>query len=73
MPVDALLGMTGEMIRFTDRIDPDTGAVGRDARIAEVSIDPDTEEATVTLDNSRAGFDALLARLDVVLGQNQSR
>ena len=73
LPVDALLGMTGEMIRFTDRIDPDTGAVGRDARIAEVSIDPDTEEATVTLDNSRAGFDALLARLDVVLGQNQSR
>ena len=73
LPVDALLDMTGELIRFTDRIDPDTGAVGRDARIAEVSIDPDTDEATVTLDNTRAGFDALLARLDVVLGQNQSR
>ena len=73
LPVDALLDMTGELIRFADRIDPDTGAVGRDARIAEVSVDPDTEEATVTLDNSRAGFDALLARLDVVLGQNQSR
>lgn len=73
LPVDALLEMTGEMIRFMDRVDPDTGAVGRDARIAEVSVDPDTEEATVTLDNSRAGFDALLARLDVVLGQNQSR
>lgn len=73
LPVDALLDMTGELIRFTDRIDPDSGAVGRDARIAEVAIDPDTEEATVTLDNTRAGFDALLARLDVVLGQNQSR
>lgn len=69
LPVDALLDMTGELIRFSDRIDPDTGAFGRDARIAEVSVDPDTDEATVTLDNSRAGFDALLARLDVVLGQ----
>ena len=69
LPVDALLDMTGELIRFADRIDPDTGAFGRDARIAEVSVDPDTDEATLTLDNSRAGFDALLARLDVVLGQ----
>lgn len=68
--IGALLERTGQLIRFSDRIDQDTGAMGRDARISEVSIDPATDEATVTLDNTRAGFDALLERLGVVLGQH---
>lgn len=66
---EALLDRTDHLIRLSDRIDPDTGAVGRDVRIAEVSVRPETREATVQLDSTRGGFDALLARLDVVLGQ----
>lgn len=68
---EALLDRTDHMLRLSDRIDPDTGAVGRDVRIAEVSVRPETREATVQLDSTRGGFDALLSRLEVVLGQGR--
>lgn len=68
---EALLDKTDHLIRLSDRIDPDTGAVGRDVRIAEVSVRPETREATVQLDSTRGGFDALLSRLEVVLGQGR--
>lgn len=68
---EALLDRTDHMLRLSDRIDPDTGAVGRDVRIAEVTVRPETREATVQLDSTRGGFDALLSRLEVVLGQGR--
>jgi hypothetical protein len=64
MPVrcEDLLGMTGELMRFNGIVDPDSGAMGRDGRIAGVSYDPVADEASVTVDSSRSAFDALLAR-----------
>jgi hypothetical protein len=68
VPLERLLLATDELLRFSDRVDPDTGAWGRDGRIASVSYDHSKNEATVTLDSSRAGFEALLERLAVVTG-----
>ncbi len=68
---EELLLRTGELIRFGDRIDPDTGATGRDGRLVEAQYEADTDSVTLTIDSSRAGFEALLERLGVVLGQNR--
>lgn len=64
-----LLSETGELIHFSDRIDPDTGGMGRNGRIASVSYNPATDVATVALDNNRADFDALMARLAITGGR----
>lgn len=68
VPLHQLLRDTGELIHFADRINPDTGAMGRDARITAVTYKPDTDQATITLDNTRSDLDALLSRLAVVQG-----
>lgn len=64
-----LLVNTGEMIRLAHRIDPDTGAIGRDGRIATVAYNHDQGAATAAIDNERGRLEALLARLAVVTGQ----
>ena len=66
-PSELLIG-TNKLIRFTDRIDPDTGNLGRDGRIAAVTYDHDAQTASVTIDNENRNFEALLARLAVVTG-----
>lgn len=66
--LERLLLATGQMLRFSDRSDPDTGGHGRDGRIAAVSYMPTTNTAAVTIDNSRTSFDALLARLAIIQG-----
>lgn len=63
-----LLRDTGQMLRLSDRIDPDTGGRGRDGRIDTVEYDDDTLTATISLDNDRRQFEALLARLGAVIG-----
>lgn len=70
VPLAELLTNTGELIYFADRPDPDTGAAGRNGRIAGVSYDPAADAATVTLDNTRNDLDFLLSRLAVVQGSN---
>lgn len=65
---ERLLLMTGELMRFDDRVDPDTGATVRDGRIAEVTYTPATDASQITIDDSRTDVDALLARLAVVTG-----
>lgn len=62
-----LLLRGGELLRLAD-VDPDTGGIGRDARIAAITYKPTTSEAEVTLDNSRGSVEALLERLAVVTG-----
>lgn len=69
VPVHMLPLYAGKLIRLDDRIDPDSGGVGRDARLAAVEVDLNELSATLTLDNSRANFEALLERLAVVVGQ----
>lgn len=66
--LEELLLHTMELVRDTAAIDPDTGGVGRDGRIAEVTYTPETDEAIVTLDNSRSSYEALLARFDLING-----
>lgn len=68
IPPAALLRETGELIHFADRIDPDTGGVGRDGRIVSVTYRPDLDQAVIELDNSRADFDQLMSRLAVIQG-----
>lgn len=64
-----LLRETGQLIRFTNMIDPDTGGVGRDGRIVKASYDHNTLTATLEIDNHSSSLDALLAQLAVVVGQ----
>lgn len=61
-----LLLHTQELLRLSHLTDPDTGGVGRDGTIAEVSYTHKDQKASVTLDDKRGNFDALLARLAVV-------
>jgi hypothetical protein len=68
VPLERLLLAPRALIRFSDRIDPDTGAHGRDGRIAAVSYSPATEQATLTIDSSRANVEAMLSRLAVISG-----
>lgn len=69
VPLKQLLADTGELIHFPDRPDPDTGAVGRNGRIASVSYNPATDTATVAIDSNRADFEALMSRMQVTAGQ----
>ena len=71
VPPEEMLLRTGELVRFGDRIDPDTGAAGRDGRLVEAQYNADADSVDITIDSSRAGFEALLERLGVVLGQNR--
>jgi len=59
----------GQVMRVAHVTDPDTGGQGRDGAIAAVQYDHDSLTANVTLSENRAGFEALLSRLAVVVGQ----
>ncbi|MBA3688463.1 MAG: hypothetical protein H0W81_06515 [Chloroflexi bacterium] len=63
------MGMyVGQLIRFTDRVDPDTGNWGREGRIVGVSYDAATDTASVTIDSSRKAFEALIQRVALFTG-----
>ncbi len=55
-----------ELIRVSHAIDPDTGGVGRDGRIAAVEYTHAGQSATVTLNSRLQNFEALMARLAIV-------
>ena len=69
IPAASLLTRTNELLHFADRIDPITGAAGRNARLAEVSWKADTDTASLALDSKLGNLDELLGRLAVVMGQ----
>jgi len=60
-----LLLSTGELLHFSNRTDPDTGAQGRDGTIAAVSYSHSSQSAQVSIDNQRTRFEAFLERLAV--------
>lgn len=62
----------GQMVRCAHRVDPDTGGWGRDGTIASIAYDHSTLTSSVSLDENREGFEALLARLAVVTGQRSA-
>lgn len=63
-----LLLETGGVLQLSDRVDPDTGAVGRLGQIASVSYDHSNETAQISLDNQRNRIESFLERLAVVTG-----
>ncbi len=63
VPPEQLGLHTGGLLRFNNRIDPDTGALGRDGRIATVSYNLAADQANVTVDNTSQNFEVLLSRL----------
>lgn len=66
----AHLGLeVNQLIRFSDRVNPDTGGWGRSGRIVAVSYKHADQQASVSLDSTSGNLEALLARLDVVSGQ----
>lgn len=68
VPVEQLLNRTNELIRLNHLIDPDTGAVGRDGRIVQVTYDRAKDQAQVDLDSTSDNFEALIARLSAFSG-----
>lgn len=66
-PAELLLA-TSQLVRVSHRIDPDTGAWGRDGVMASVEYDHDQRQSVVQIDNQRRNFEAFLERLAVVTG-----
>lgn len=58
----------GEKLRVSNRVDPDTGAVGRDGRIVAVTYSVDTGQASITLDERRDAFEKVLAKYQALVG-----
>lgn len=60
------LTMTQELIRFSHIIDPDTGGLGRHGRIATVTYTHSNQQASIDIDSTRKGFEALLSRVGIL-------
>lgn len=69
IPPWALGDLVGEKLRVNHRVDPDTGARGRDGRIVAVSYSHDARQAAITLDERRDNFARVLAKFDAVVGR----
>ena len=60
--------LIGEKLRVNHRVDPDTGAVGRDGRIVAVTYSVDSGQASITLDERRDAFEKVLAKYQALVG-----
>lgn len=69
IPPHQLLLHVGEKIRLSHRIDPDTGAIGRDGRIAAVTYRHGERVADIDIDDRREHFAGVLARYGVLTDQ----
>jgi hypothetical protein len=58
----------GEKVRLANRIDPDTGAWGRDGRIAGVTYRHDDRSVEIAIDDQRKKFETILARYAALVG-----
>lgn len=63
IPAASLLGRAGDLVRLTNRIDPVTGTLGRNARVIGVQYADASDTATIQLDNTRTRLDVLQARM----------
>lgn len=64
-----MLTDTGQLVRCVDRVDPDTGAWGRTGTIASVNYDHNSLTSSISLDDDRGGFETMLSRYSIVVGQ----
>jgi hypothetical protein len=58
-----LLRHTQEMVRASDRLDPHSGSLGHDGRIATVSYEHDTLTSEIAIGEDRTKLDLMLARM----------
>ena len=68
IPMHSLGQFVGEQITLENLIEPVNGHLGRVGTIVGVTFADDDGKATLTLDNERKSFEALLARMGVVTG-----
>ena len=68
VPPHEFLLYAGEKIRLSNRIDPDTGAWGRDGRIAGVTYRHDDRAVDIAIDDRRHQFETILARYAALVG-----
>jgi hypothetical protein len=59
----------GEQVRFSNRVDPDTGGWGRDGRIAGVTYRHDARQVEIAIDDRRDNFERILSRYGVLVDQ----
>jgi hypothetical protein len=57
---------TNEFLHIPSLVDPDTGAQGRDGKMVQIGYDPQTERATLSIDNSRDNFEVLMSRFGLI-------
>lgn len=62
IPPHEFLLFAGEKVRFTNRVDPDSGKWGRDGRIAGVTYHHETRSVELSIDNQPHRWDEVLAR-----------
>lgn len=65
-----LLRETNQLLTLNNRIDPDTGRLGRDGEITAVSYDSDSFHASVAIDNERDRLEPVLQRYSIISGQS---
>lgn len=65
-----LLLYPNENVRLTHRIDPDTGALGRDGVVASVSYDDSAGTASIEIDATNKNFESMLERYQLIVGAN---
>ena len=64
-----LLRETNQLLTLNNRVDPDTGRLGRDGTIVAVTYDSDAFRASVALDNERDRLEPVLQRYSIISGQ----
>lgn len=70
VPPHSLLLHTGELLRMDHLTNPVTGGLGRNGRITQVTYFASEDRAEVDIDNTRATFEALIARFDAIVGRS---
>jgi hypothetical protein len=69
VPPHELLLAAGELIHFAHRVDPDTGAQGRNGTIAAVSYSHDSRSVSIDIDDRRDHFETVMNRYGALVDQ----
>lgn len=68
IPPQTFLLYSGEKVRLSNRVDPDTGNWGRDGRIAGVTYRHNDRSVEISIDDQRHLFEEILARYAALVG-----
>jgi hypothetical protein len=62
VPLGSLVADTNELLHIPSLVDPDTGAQGRDGKMVSVAYTPETEQASISIDNQVDNFAVFMSR-----------